>query len=334
MRAARLHGNKDIRVDSIPEPEVGLGEVKLKIGWCGICGSDLHEYLEGPITSPKTPHPTTGEMVPIVMGHEFSGTIVAVGKGVDPNAYPVGKKVVVFVSRKGGGLSEYISVDVKCVHLLPDHISLEIGACIEPLSVAWYAVKRANFKPEDKCLVIGSGPIGLFVVKVLKARGCKWVAVSEPATARRENSLKFGADAAYDPRSVDVVSEIKKQTNGLGVDISFECAGSAPGLDSAIAATKARGTIMNVAMWGSRPNVNMMNIFYGERILTSICCYVGVHPEVIEAVADGRLSGVDQLITSRISLEDVVKDGIEKLITDKDNQIKILVRPGPPNSKI
>ncbi|KAF8587694.1 alcohol dehydrogenase GroES domain protein [Ramaria rubella] len=346
MKAVRYYGLKDIRVEELPEPQAQRGQVKLKVAWCGICGTDL-QYTTGPMMCPTTFHPTTGEKIPIILGHEFSGTIVAVGEGVDRGIYPIGSNAIVEpilncarsgcptclsgtpnlcdqfgcigISGGGGGLSGYITVNTSCVHVLPENIPHYV---VKPLAVAWYAVKRSKFQPGDTCLIVGSGPIGLFVLKVLKSLGCNWISVSEPSKARREKSLQLGANFALDPLAVDVVKDIREHTKGLGVDIAFECAGMQASLNTAIAATKARGVIMNVALWESRPSVNMMQILMGEKVLTASCCYVDVHEEVIEAVSSDRIKGLADLITKRISIKDVVVEGFEALIHDKENQSK------------
>jgi len=231
------------------------------------------------------------------------------------------------LSGGGGGLSEYITVGTKYVHVVPDNVPLDVAACIEPIAVAWYAVKRSNFRPENTCLIVGSGPIGLFVIKVLKSLGCGFIAVSEPAKGRRERALQLGADLVLDPLTAKVTDEIRKHTNGKGVDISYECAGSEPGLATAVAATKVRGMIMNVALWERNPVMDMGTLLLGEKVLTASCCYADVHKDVIEAIATGKIQGIEELITHKISIDDVVAQGFEALINDKENQIKILVCP-------
>jgi len=357
MRAARYYGAKDIRIDDIDEPVVGPNQVKIKIAWNGICGSDLHEYLVGPITAPRSghPHPLTGETVPVTFGHEMSGTIVEVGEGVDAAKYPTGKKVVVepIVScmqvdsclscRKGlynlcpklalhgitgwgGGLGEYIVVKQEVAYVIPDNIPLDVAACVEPLAVAWHAVNRANMKAGDSCLIAGGGPIGLFVLKVLKARGAGAVFVSEPEQTRRDKATAHNADAVFNPITTNVVSEIKRLTNG-GVDIAFDCAGVQASIDCVIAATRPRGVIMNIALWETKATFNPNILVMSEKTYTTSVCYVGVHADVINALAQGKLTNIEDLITSKIALEDVVEKGYEALIKDKDSQIKILVHP-------
>lgn len=181
MRALCFHGNKDIRIDDIPEPSLRPGWVKVKNAWCGICGSDLHEYTVGPMNTNKTPHILTGEALPAVCGHEFAGTVVELGENV--NDIAIGERVTVFpilscmdcqwckaesyrlcekwgffgYSGWGGGMAEYICVERRACHKIPDSVSLEVAALVEPLAVGWHAVKRAHVGPGDHCLVLGAG---------------------------------------------------------------------------------------------------------------------------------------------------------------------------------
>lgn len=116
------------------------------------------------------------------------------------------------------------------------------------------------------------------------------------------------------------MKEALQQTNGAGVDISYECAGSEVGLATAVAATKARGMIMNIALWEKRPAMDMSNFLQGEKVLTASCCYVDVHKDVIEALSSGKIQGLETLITGKIPIEKVVPEGFEALVNDRENQ--------------
>ncbi|KZS93581.1 L-threonine 3-dehydrogenase [Sistotremastrum niveocremeum HHB9708] len=355
MKAARFHGKRDIRIDEIPEPTVGPSQLKIKVAWNGICGSDLHDYLAGPIFSPQPgkPHPLSHEEPPVVFGHEISGTIVELGPDVDTNTFEAGRHVVIDavvgcgtcsqcslglknlcatlgligITGWGGGLSEYIVTDQRNVHVIPDSIPLDVAACIEPLAVAWHAANRANFQPGMNVLISGGGPIGLFVLKVLKARGAGKVYVSEPSTQRRNRALAHGADAVFNPLVSDVFSQVIAFNEGAGVEIAFECAGITPSLDNCLKCTRSRGTVCIIALWENEGTLNPNVLVFGEKVITGSACYVQCHPDVIAAVADGRINNVADLITRRIGLKDVVELGFEALVNDKENQIKILVRP-------
>ncbi|GAB3292105.1 2,3-butanediol dehydrogenase [Parasphingorhabdus pacifica] len=351
MKAVRFHAQGDLRVEDLDEPTVGPGEVKLKVEWCGLCGTDLHEYTAGPIFVPTqdAPHAVTGESAPVVLGHEFSGQVVECGEEVtrvsrDDNVaveplvrdntcnacqrglYNVCDNVGFHgLSGGGGGLSEHTVVPEFMVHRLPDGMSTETGALIEPIAVGWHAVQQANFRAGQTALVVGAGPIGLVTVLALKAAGARWVAVSEMADARKKKAEQFGADLVLDPQEDDVAVKIDEITGG-GVDAAFECTGKKPTLETAVHSTRRHGVVCNVAIWEQPTELQMNDLVFTEVVLTSSLAYAHDFPAVLAAVQDGRIDA-SQLITARIDLEDVVQGGFEELVNNKDQHVKILVRP-------
>ncbi|KDQ56719.1 hypothetical protein JAAARDRAFT_179362 [Jaapia argillacea MUCL 33604] len=356
MKAARYHGPGDIRVEQVSEPDVAKGQVKIKVR---LCGSDLHAFLTVTSIFPTVDEPNflTKEKLPITLGHEFSGTVVEVGEGVDKNKFPANQSVCaepllscrtascsecadgsrnicphansLGIAGWGGGLSEYISVDQDLVHVLPPNIPLDVGACIEPLSVAWYAVKRSGFKAGDSTLVLGSGPASIIFLQPIRALGASWIGVSEPSPLRRQLASKHGASALFDPLSpgVDILQSILDATSGRGVDIAFDCAGVQAALDTALVSLKPRGVLMGIALWEGKPVLDANLILFRELTYTGIISYDRVHPEVIQAVASGKLGSFEDIITSKIAIEDVVEKGFKALIEEKDRQIKVLVHP-------
>ncbi|KAL1948316.1 hypothetical protein VTO73DRAFT_12391 [Trametes versicolor] len=361
MKAIRYYGPKDLRFEHIPEPVVGPGQVKIKIAWCGICGSDLHMYesniLDGPPTATEA-HPVTGEKLPVGVGHEFSGTIVELGPGVDTSKYAVGQNVAVEptlgcstpgcacattqtrnlcpkfaaigISGGGGGLSEYVVAPQALAHVLPANVSLEVGALVEPLAVAWRAVKLSQVKPGDKVLILGAGPIGVFVLKVAQIFGATWVGISGRGSKRCALARKYGASVVYDASTgIDVVAETLKATDGRGVDVVVDCAGSQSTLDTALKATRAGGTIMNVAGWTERPTIDMNLMLMKELVLANSIAYAGDHPELIQALADGKfdLDDLEALITRRVGLEEYLEKGLGALLHEKDQHVKVLIHP-------
>lgn len=241
VKAVRYHGNKDIRVDEIPADNIlGTGQVRLSPAWCGICGTDVHEYLSGPIFPPtkEKPQPLTGDYMPVVLGHEFSGTVTEVHPSVDN--IQVGDKVAVEplltddscyacsiqkrniceksaflgLSANPGGLCESIVIPAFICHKLPSDISLEFGALVEPLSVAWHAVSNSGIKPNHSAIIFGAGPIGLAILLCLRAKGVTKIFASEPSEARHAQASKLGATAVFDPRKADVVSKLKEVCDG------------------------------------------------------------------------------------------------------------------------
>jgi threonine dehydrogenase-like Zn-dependent dehydrogenase len=291
MSAVRFHGKEDIRLETIPRPSLKANQVQIAPAFCGICGSDLHEYLGGAnlIPKPDHPHPITGETYPLTLGHEFSGVVEAVGDQVEK--IKVGDRVCVqpiiydgdcrsckrglvnccdkngFVglSGWGGGLSESVAVPESCVKLLPDNVPLEVGALVEPLSVGWHAVDISPYKSGDNVLVLGGGPIGLAVVQALVGRGCKNIIVSEVSSRRREFATQFGAHHVVDPSKEDVVKRVEDLTDGMGADVGFDAAGVQIAVDTAFLALKARGTLVNIAIWEKRATLQMNEMVFRER---------------------------------------------------------------------
>jgi len=351
MKAARYYDQKDIRIEDIPEPELKPGTVAIDVAWCGICGTDLHEYLEGPIFVPPKgkPHPISGEEAPVTLGHEFSGTITALGEGV--TGLEVGQNVVVepyivgedvdtgegsnyqlsenmnFIGLggRGGGLSEKIVVEQRWVHPVGD-IPLDEAALIEPLSVGHHAFVRSGASEGDVAIVGGAGPIGLLTAGVLKASGLT-VYISELSEARKEMARTTGvADEVFDPREVDVAEKVRELTDGKGADVGFECSSVPVVLDMLIDAVKPGGVIVNVSIWGRKPEVDMPNLVLKEIDLRGTIGYSNDHPATIKLVQEGKLD-LSKFITGRIKLEELVDKGFDQLINNNEKHVKILVNP-------
>ena len=347
MKALRWHNTKDVRLDNIEEPHAKKGEVKLKVEWCGICGSDLHEYTAGPIFIPaEEPHPLSGDKAPIVMGHEFSGKVIEIGEGV--TKVKAGDRVVVEpiyscgecdackqgkynlcnkmgffgLAGGGGGFSEFTSVPEHMLHKLPETVSYEQGALVEPSAVALHAVKQSKLKVGDKAAVFGTGPIGLLVIEALKASGAAEIYAVELSEQRRKKAVELGA-IAIDPNNGDVVEQIQNLSNG-GVDVSYEVTGIPPVLTQAINSTTFNGETMIVSIFEKEASIHPQNIVLKERTVTGIIGYRDVFPAVISLMAQGYFPA-DKLVTKRITLDNVIDDGFEGLLKER-NQIKILVQ--------
>ena len=323
----------------------------IDIAWCGICGTDLHEFLEGPIFIPAKghPHPLTHEQEPVTMGHEFSGTVSAVGEGVTD--VTVGEHVVVepyFVcgvcapcregrynlctsmgfiglAGGGGGLSEKIVVDRRWVHPVGD-IPLDEAALIEPLSVGHHAFVRSGAKAGDVAFVGGDGPIGLLLAAVLKAEGLT-VIVSELSEARKAKALSTGvADHVLDPSTDDIPARVLEITEGFGADVCFECSSVNAVLDLLLVVVKPGGVVVNVSIWSKPATIDMQALVLKEIDLRGTIAYVNDHPATIKLVQDGKVS-LAPFITARIPLDRLVADGFETLIHHNETAVKILVHP-------
>lgn len=350
MKAALWYNEKDIRVENIAEPTVGKDQVKIKVSYCGICGSDLHEYLAGPIFVPvNEPHPVSKDKAPIVMGHEYAGEVTAVGEGVTD--IHVGDRVCVepiyncgkcaacqkghynvcehlgFVGLSGGygGFAEYSVVPSKMIHKIPDHMTWEQAALVEPTAVAVHAVRQSELKIGDTVAVFGTGPIGLLVIQAAKAAGASQIIAVEVSTERREIAKQVGAHIVVNPLDVDTVQTIKDLTNGLGVDVAFEVAGIEPTIHAAIQSTRSEGNVVNISIWEKPASIPLNHFILTERKMTSIIAYRNIFPQVIQLIANGQIQA-SELVTKHIGLDDIVSEGFEAL-TQSKSQIKILVNP-------
>lgn len=271
MRAARYYGHHDIRVEDIDEPVPKEGQLLVDVEWTGICGSELHEYLMGPLLMPTKPHPLTGEQIPLTLGHEICGRVRSPPSGsklqdgepvvVDPRIHcgscrPCSGGLTACCETlgyvggsTGGGYGERIAV--RETGLLPlGSIPIEYAAVIEPLAVVHHAVKESKISDWSKksVLVLGGGPIGFALLLDLKAHGATRIIVSEPASLRR-NQISEIAQAVIDPTKEDVGKRCRGLTDGQGVDVVFDCAGVPAGLDAAFDALNYGGYYIMVAVW-------------------------------------------------------------------------------------
>lgn len=351
MRAARYYGKEDIRIEDIPEPEVGPGQVGIDVAWCGICGTDLHEYIDGANFIPPAghPHPVSGESAPLTIGHEMSGTVYALGEGVEGLA--VGDRVVVepyiidpqystepgtnyhitpnmnFIGLggRGGGLGEKIAVERRWVHPVGD-VPLDEAALIEPLAVGYHAFVRSGAAAGQTAIVGGAGPIGLLTAAVLKAEGLT-VIISELSELRRAKAIDTGvADHVLNPAEVDVAAEAQRLTGGVGPDVAFECTSVPVVMDTLVEAVKPGGVIVVVSIWSEPAKVDLQTIVLKEIDVRGTIAYMGNHPDVIRLVQDGKVD-LRSFITGKIGLDELVSKGFDTLIHRNDTAVKILVSP-------
>lgn len=347
MTAAVYHGPRDIRIEELPVPEPGPGQVLLEVSRNGICGSDLHTYV-GASKGGATMH-----LPGIVLGHEFAGTVRALGEGVDDIA--VGAQVAVapiewcgtcdacsrswpnMCRRVGlyggyrlplhGGLAPFVCVSRRSVHAVPDGLSVVEAALAEPMAVATHAARRAPNLLGASVLVLGAGPIGLGALMAARAAGAGVTIVSEVSEARRAAAASAGATAVIDPRTDDVRSAVRDLARH-GVDVVFETTANDTALGQGIAALRSRGTLMSVAGWGDLARVEMGVAMAKELDIRFTMTYEPAvdFPATLRMLADGRFDpGI--LISDHIPLERVVDAGLEELLHHADRHVKILVDP-------
>ena len=353
MKALRYHARGDFRIDDVPDPEVHPGTVMVDVEWCGVCGSELHEFEEGPIQVPESgPNAVTGETVPVILGHEFAGVVSAVGAGSE--GVRVGDRVVVeplmycktcAACRAGdyhlckslaiigihgvaGGYSPHAVVPAYTVHKLPESVPTDVGALIEPLAVGWHAMRIAHFRAGQTALVLGAGPIGLATLLCVQAAGAELtiMGVRRPG-ARADTAAILGAHAVLDSSQTNVAEEIMALTNGRGVDVVFETSGSQEAMDTASASVAVGGTIASLAVWAKPGQCDYMTLLLKEATLIGSMCYSNDFQPVIKALDEGRIRGAENMITKRVKLDDVLTDAFGTLLNDRSQHVKVLVSP-------
>src|SRR4029077_10864708 len=280
VRALRFHQARDLRIEEVAEPpEPSADEVVVRVVTCGICGTDLHEYVAGPIVTPVEPHPLTGAQNPQILGHEFAGDVVAGGAGVArvregdrvairPLAYCghcaycrrglqhlCATMGCVGLSHAWGGMAQFATVAEYQVVRLPDEVTFQQGALIEPTAVAAYGVERGGVVPGDRVLVTGAGPIGALAALCAHSAGASMVYVSEPNPARRARAEALGVATVLDPTAVDVPELLHDETDGLGVDVAIECSGHTSGFTSAVRSLRRRGTLAHTGLFVGEASV-------------------------------------------------------------------------------
>ena len=313
----------------------------------------------------------TGDKLPVTLGHEFCGRVKEAPSGskfktgqavvCDPRLYcrscnSCGIQQTVDcekwgfrgLSGGGGGFSQFVSVHESQIYAIPDEL-LPYGALVEPLAVAWHAIKRAPTQEfsNKTALVLGGGPIGIALVLVLKAFGASCVIVSEPTEARRKQNQDL-AHHVLNPLEQKIGDECRKLTNGQGVDYVFDAAGVPVGMNAGVDALKFHAWYINVAGWEEpvRSNVlcrpctladhrcllqmpsQMVGLFMKEFYMTCSRAYNDQDfAETVEYFVQGKFPGFEKMVTSRIGLQDITDKGFKQLIENKDQHIKILVTP-------
>lgn len=346
MKAAVYYGPNKLDVTEVAKPEPGPGTVQIQVGFNGICGTDLHEYFAGPIFIPTAPHPLTGQQLPLVMGHEFSGTITAVGPGV--HGWAEGDRVAVEpIYRCGqcspcragnynicaqigfhglmsdGGMAEYTVVPTNMLHKLPDNVSLELGALVEPMSVAYHAATLGDPDPDGTAMVFGAGPIGIGLWFALRGKGVEDIYVVEPAPTRRAAIEALGA-RTLDPTAVDVPAFIAEHTAGRGADAVYDAAGVTPAVETALACVGARRPMVSVAIYEKPLTTPLLRLVMNESRIQGSLCYTSADFEAVIALMAQGAYDTTGWVTS-IGIDDVVDEGFEALHAGA--KMKVLVDP-------
>ena len=325
MRVSRLHSIRDLRLEELPIPTPGPGEVLLRVAAVGVCGSDVHYFLEGRI----------GDAVvsePLILGHEFSaqvaelgpqthsgrvdrleiGQLVAVEPGIScgrcepcrhghPNLCPevryCGTPPI------DGVFAEYAVMPAENCYPLPQGFGPAEGALLEPLGIAIHSVDLAHLKAGQTVAVLGAGPIGLLIAAVARAAGAGEVFVTEPLAYRRQFALDYAADAALDPSDTDVTAEILRLTGGRGVDVAFEAAGAADTAQQAVDMACTGGKVILVGIPADdRMTIKVSTARHKGIVLKPVFRMKHTYPRAIRLVQTGMVD-VKPLATHLFPLE-------------------------------
>jgi len=348
MDALVLHGVGDDRFEKVPKPAVAAGEVLVRVGFCGVCGSDIpRTFIKG------TYH------FPTICGHEFAGTVEAVGQGVDE--FEPGDRVVVFPllwcgkcascergayvmcadydyygSRRDGGFAQYVSVPPKNLIPVPDGVSIEAASMTEPAAVAMHALKRAGGGFVGETVVIfGAGPIGLMSAQWARMMGAAQVVVFDLIPEKLEMANQLGFELAFDARDGDPVEKVNQLTGGHGAEVCVEGAGAPITLNQAIAAARAKGRV--VILGNPSRDVTLPASLISQAMRRELDILGTWNSEfsaagnnddwhaVLAAVASGAVD-LDSLVTHRVPLN----DALNALVMMRDQSeffAKVLIQP-------
>ncbi|GAB1510423.1 alcohol dehydrogenase catalytic domain-containing protein [Actinophytocola sp. KF-1] len=335
MRAAVYRGREDVEIKEVPEPDCRPGHVKIRVSHNGICGTDLHEYYAGPIFFPTEPHPLTGLSIPLVMGHEFCGVVVEVGAGVEgvtegdrvavepihrcgecppcrSGRYNVCRRIGFHGLMADGGMAEYTVVPGHMLHPLPDSVSAELGAMVEPMAVAFHAARLGAVAPGEHAVVFGAGPIGIGLWFALRGQGVEDITICEPSADRRRAISDLGAGDVIDPTQIDPAYYVMSLTAGEGAAAAFDAAGVAASVSAALDCLGARRPL----------ETSLLKLVLAEtRIQGSLCYTSEDFTAVIELMASGHYR-TDGWVT-HIDLDELHEEGFEALHAGR--KMKVLV---------
>ena len=318
MKAAVFRGIRDLQIQEYPLRKLNHGEVLLNVHACGICGTDVHIYEGDEGSAVVDP--------PVILGHEFSGEVCEIAPDVE--TIRVGDRVAIDPNihcgkcsycRKGkihlcqnlsaigvtmdGGFAEYCLVPEKQVYKLPDHVSFEQGALVEPIACCLHGIDLADINSGDQVLIIGGGTIGLIMLQLVKNTGAAKTILIEPIANKRELALKHGADLVVDPLKDDLQEFIYQHT-GDGVDVIIECVGIKTTMEQAVQAARRGGTVMMFGL--TSPNcevvIHPFDIFRRELTIKSSFINHFTQARAVELLSSGRINVTD-LIAETISLE-------------------------------
>jgi L-iditol 2-dehydrogenase len=350
MLAARLYGARDLRIDQVPEPPApGRGQITLKVASVGICGSDLHTYQDGRIGSTQVD-------TPLVLGHEFAGIVTAVGPeahdGLD-NPLQIGQRVAVDPATPclhcemcemghpnlcrrlhfhglwpdDGALQEYMTCAARSCYPVPNTISDDVAALLEPLGVAIHAVDLGKLKVARSVAVLGCGPIGMLIVRLARLSGAEPIYAFDCFPWRVQKALEWGAHKAWKLDNASSAEIITKETNGRGVDVVFEAAWADESVNQAAEIARLGGRVVLVGI----PSEDTLTMRHSTARRKGLSIMMSrrmkhVYPRAIQLAESETVNvKLDNLVSHRFTLQETAhafeinsqyQQGVHKIIID------------------
>lgn len=349
MRAAVTYAfNDDIRVEEAPVPEIEPDEALVRVGACGICGTDL-KIVSGVYKGVWPPE------LPFIQGHEWGGTVVKVGANV--KSLKVGDRVVAenhkgcgqcVMCRRGkynlcevartrdpayklyghtapGAFAEYAARPESILHIIPDNVTFEEGTIVNQGAMSLHGYRRCRIEPSDTVAVIGPGLVGLITLQLAHAVGANRVIVVGRG-ARLELARELGADVTIDYTIGDTVKQIRDATGGVGVDCAFECAGTPAAVNTAIGCVRRGGRVALIGMTGNKPvELNTDRIPLDEIDVYGVRSSPNAYPELIKLIAAGKVN-VKKLVSRTYPLEEI-NDAFEAFRQREGGAIRMVIQP-------
>ena len=343
MKALLLKEYKQLEYTDLPEPQIGPDEVLIRVQACGICGSDVHG-MDGS-TGRRQP--------PLVMGHEASGIIARTGSEV--SGWQEGDRVtfdstiscgrcyycqrgqinlcdnrrIIGVHlpeyRRDGAYAEYVAVPARILYRLPDAVSFEHGAMVEPVSIAVHAASLVPIRLDDTAVVVGAGMIGLLLIQVLRAAGCGLIIAVDLNPQRLERAGELGADVGLQPDREDVPARVRELTGGRGADISFEVVGIAPTVKLAIRVLKKGGALALVGNLSPVVELPLQAVVTGQISLVGSAASCGEYPACLNMMGRGAVN-LDAIISAVAPLSEGAA-WFDRLYRGEENLLKVILRP-------
>ena len=342
MKALVLEEYNLLVFKDVDKPSASNHEVLVEVKAVGICGSDVHG-MDG----------STGRRIPpLIMGHEASGVIVETGKNV--KGWNVGDRVTFdstiyqlddWYTRKGhynlsdnrmvlgvscpdfkrdGAFAQYVAIPEHILYKIPDNVSFEQAAMVEPVAVALHAINLSGVKINDTAAVFGSGMIGLFTIQLLKLSGCRVIAV-DVLQEKLDMAVKAGADVVLNAQTDNVPGEIKKLTHYRGADFAFEAVGISPTIQSAVESLRKGGKLVLVGNLSPIVELPLQKIVTHEITIQGSCAINGEYPAVLELIANGKIN-VDSMMSAVVPLSEGAFY-FDKLYKKEKGLLKVILKP-------